>query len=50
MSSLKKIAAFPESAINWSIDKLPAEERSNLDKTLRHLEELLGEKKRREKE
>ena len=44
MSSLKKISGYPENAVNWAMEKLSTEERSNLQQTLSKLEQFLGEK------
>lgn len=43
-SNLKKIAGYPESAINWSLGKLTPDERSIFESTLKKLDGFVGEK------
>ena len=40
----QKISGYPENAVNWAMEKLSTEERSNIQQTLSKLEQFLGEK------
>ena len=44
-SHLKELAKYSDDALNYIIDKLPADERASLTETLRMLSVKLGKKK-----
>lgn len=48
MFNIKKISGYPENAISWAMDKLPSNERAELNKTLNKIEGFLGEKPKKE--